>query len=66
METLTRYDAMRTALVESHRIDDVKDIRDKAEALRLYAKQAGEGRDNQNMMDENKLRAERRCGALRG
>ncbi len=66
METLTRYDAMRTALVESHRIDDVKDIRDKAEALRLYAKQAGEGLDNQNMMAEIKLRAERRCGELLG
>jgi len=66
METLTRYDAMRTALVESHRIDDVKDIRDKAEALRLYAKQAGEGLENQNMMAEIKLRAERRCGELLG
>ena len=64
MESLTRYDAMRTALVESHRIDDVKDIRDKAEALRLYAKQAGEGLENQNMMAEIKLRAERRCGEL--
>ncbi len=66
MESLTRYDAMRTALVESHRIDDVKDIRDKAEALRLYAKQAGEGLENQNMMAEIKLRAERRCGELLG
>jgi N6-adenosine-specific RNA methylase IME4 len=57
---------MRTALVESHQIDEVKDIRDKAEALRLYAKQAGEGLENQNMMAEIKLRAERRCGELLG
>jgi N6-adenosine-specific RNA methylase IME4 len=66
MGSITRYDAMRTALVESHRIDDVKEIRDKAEALRLYAKQAGEGLENQNMMAEIKLRAERRCGELLG
>ena len=66
MESLTRYDAMRTALVEAHRIDEVKDIRDKAEALRLYAKQAGEGLDSQNKLAEIKIRAERRCGELLG
>ena len=63
---LTKYDAMRTALIQAHRIDDVKDIRDKAEALRQYARQAGESLDNQNMMAEIKLRAERRCGELLG
>lgn len=62
--TLTRYDAMRTAIVCARSIDDVKEIRDKAEALRQYAKQAGESLENQNMIAEIKLRAERRAGEL--
>lgn len=61
---LTRYDAMRQAIVEAHSIDDVKEIRDKAEALRQYAKQAGESLENQNLIAEIKLRAERRAGEL--
>lgn len=63
---LTRYDTMRQAIVEAHSIDDVKEIRDKAEALRQYAKQAGESLENQNMIAEIKLRAERRAGELLG
>lgn len=63
-ETLIRYDAMRQAIIEAHSIDDVKEIRDKAEALRQYAKQAGESLENQNMIAEIKLRAERRAGEL--
>lgn len=62
--SLTRYDAMRQAIVEAHSIDDVKEIRDKAEALRQYARQAGESLENQNMIAEIKLRAERRAGEL--
>lgn len=61
---ITRYDAMRSALVAAHSIDDVKEIRDKAEALRQYARQAGESLENQNMIAEIKLRAERRAGEL--
>jgi N6-adenosine-specific RNA methylase IME4 len=64
--TLTRYDSMRQAIVEAHSIDDVKEIRDKAEALRQYARQAGESLENQNMIAEIKLRAERRAGELIG
>ena len=64
--TVTRYDAMRLAIVQAHSIDDVKDIRDKAEALRQYAKQAGESLDSQNLIAEIKLRAERRAGELIG
>lgn len=55
---------MREAIVQARNIDDVKDIRDKAEALRQYAKQAGESLENQNMIAEIKLRAERRAGQL--
>lgn len=61
---ITRYDQMRSALVQAHSIDDVKEIRGKAEALRQYAKQAGESLENQNMIAEIKLRAERRAGEL--
>lgn len=55
---------MRQAIVEAKSIDDVMDIRDKAEALRHYLKQVGEGLENQNMIAEIKLRAERKAGKL--
>jgi len=45
-------------------VDTVKDLRDKAEALRVYRKQAGEGLEAQNECAEIKIRAERRAGEL--
>ena len=45
-------------------IDEVKGIRDKAEALRAYAKQAGMGLEMQNECAEIKLMAERRAGEM--
>jgi len=64
MDTLARWDAARHALAIAVTIDEVKDIRDKAEAMRLYLKQAGESLEAQNQVAEIKLRAERKAGLL--
>jgi hypothetical protein len=62
--TLVWFDQARHALAQAKTLDEIKDIRDKAEALRLYTKQAGEGLEMQNWCAEIKLRAERRAGEL--
>lgn len=61
---LIRFNAARQALIAARTIDEVKDVRDKAEALRLYMKQAGESLEMQNDVAEIKLRAERRAGEI--
>jgi hypothetical protein len=62
--SLSRLEAIRYALEQARTVHEVKHIRDQAEALRLYAKQAGESLELQNQFGELKLVAERKAGKL--
>jgi hypothetical protein len=63
MSALTRYDAACQALAVAKTTDEVKDIHDRAEAMRAYARQA---KNRQLEVDaaEIRIRAERRLGEL--
>ena len=60
---LVRYDAMCRAIDAAYRVDEVKDIRDKAVALEHYSKQA-HNTEAERRACEIRLRAERKAGIL--
>lgn len=63
MSTLIKYDQARQALAACRNVDDIKDIRDKSEAMRLYAKQA-QDTELEQWAAEIKFRAQRAIGEL--
>jgi len=60
---LPRYERMCKAIAICHRIDEVKEIQDRAAALRAYARQI-HNRQAEVQFAEIKARAERRSGQL--
>lgn len=61
---LVQFDRARHALAVASSIDEVKQIRDQAEAMRLYFRQAEQGLEMQNQCAAIKLRAEQRGGEM--
>ena len=62
LTVLSNWDKAKNAVAACKKIDEVKVIKDQAEALRSYAKQANEGLEVQNNIADIKLRAERKIG----
>ncbi|MFK4622544.1 methyltransferase-A70 family protein [Bradyrhizobium diazoefficiens] len=63
MTELVRYEAARRALAEAVAVDEVAEIRSKAEALRHYARQAGD-KTLEIQSAQLRFRAERKMGEL--
>jgi hypothetical protein len=61
---LTRLETACRLLAEARSVDEVRSIRDLAEAARVYAREVQLGLEAQNDAAEIKLRAERRLGEL--
>jgi hypothetical protein len=62
--TLSRISEALQALSAAKTLDDVLNIRDQAEALRVYVKAACDSLEAANAASEIKLRAERKAGAM--
>lgn len=60
---LILYDAACRALAEASSVDEVKDVRDQAMAIKLYARQA-KNKDLEAQAIEIRTRAERRVGQM--
>lgn len=61
---LVKLDAARRALAEASTLEEIKVIRDQAEAMKAYVKAQGESLEMQNQVAELKLNAERDAGLL--
>jgi hypothetical protein len=61
---LTHFDRAKRELELAASVDEVKKIRDQAEALRQYARQQKLSLEMQNRCAEIKIRAERRAGDI--
>jgi len=61
---LVIFDRAKKAIAEAVSIDEVRDIRNKAEAMRIYYKQAGESLTMQNQCAQIKIYAERKIGEI--
>jgi SAM-dependent methyltransferase len=64
VDVLVHFDRARQELELAASIDEVKKIRDQAEALRQYARQQKLSLEMQNKCAEIKIRAERRAGDI--
>jgi len=64
MQYLEKYNKMKFAIQECHKVDEIKLIRDRAEAFRYILIQAKESPEYIRMAEEIKLRAERRAGEI--
>jgi len=64
LNSIIKLEEAARTLAELKSVDEVKSIRDKAEVMRVYVKQAKLGLESQNYAAEIKLRAERRAGEL--
>ena len=61
---MPKFQAAYLALQKAKSVDEVKRVRDQAEAIRLYVRQQNMGLEMQNNAAEIKLRAERRAGEM--
>jgi N6-adenosine-specific RNA methylase IME4 len=61
---LMKWDKANRAIVEATSFDEVKEIRDRAQAILAYKKQVKDSLENQNTYAEYKIRCERRMGEM--